>query len=962
MLKRPQRYVYKINSDRFDKRDGGGLSIKIDETQIELNNEKVAIGESQVIRMIDDILFSKSTKEGKKLPWQVYRDNKKAIKELRKLDNSEENEKKIKKLHDEIDKALFLKEYIMIVFKNKRDYNSAVNKGVKVDEIEYKRLYGTTIGIKKNTIIFVSDSIHKELDRRLECDRDTQVKLVPAKYEAYKSLASSASVPIDVDIKPEEILVVEDHVTKFVAKATNVKPCKDGRPNIEQIEEMEFSLEQSDGNGIISVELNKEMAKALYIKDRAPTGYCLRSAFLKGMGYAFDWKRFVNEIVIEKFKLSPMVEDVWGNKVDARKVKMVIPTSMLKLAKAYSSIEDYISKCKENGFWFSVTKVVPLEIEHERGLTYQYLQSLNLTKDDIRELIKPTVKEFKDILGGDYRKAVLYLRGKRMREDIIDSYESDYIKALMIDDEMLKDPYVKTRIHRMIRKAIDDAKCGVVKVKGNYMPIAGDMYGLAEYIFGIKTNDSGELDMENGVLGRGLLGADEFYANYWNEKGIKEVVAFKAPMCTHANIRVLRLKDNDEVRKWYKHMPNCVVFNSWDSSCDSISGSDKDGDAILTTDNPIVRKGVEELPPLICSIPDAERVIVTEESIRQSNKNGFYNNVGKVTNRATSIRNKMAEFEKDSEEYQELFKREMAMQRIQQSVIDSIKTGTCEKVPKEWYSYHANLIIDDEYKDKMIARAKSDVEIEKIMNLKNDDEDEIAKKQFNMRILASRKPYFMSYVYNSLKYDYKQYQENVKANYIRRFGEEIGGSVDTDDKKLFVEWYKKKMPLDNSESVMNQLCWEFEREFDSWKSEIKSEDFDSSILKTEKPYSDKHYKRVKRIYNHYKKSVRDFTIKANLENTDKELFRERMSFFLNTVLKKLDFVCPNQEDACNIVIDMCYKSDTGKQFAWEIAGEQIVKNLLKRNQGQIKYFQKSESGDIEFNGDKFELKIKKVEM
>ena len=45
---------------------------------------------------------------------------------------------------------------------------------------------------------------------------------------------------------------------------------------------------------------------------------------------------------------------------------------------------------------------------------------------------------------------------------------SGVIKAIMIDQRMLDDPFVQSSIYQMIRNRINEAKVGVLKVHGNY--------------------------------------------------------------------------------------------------------------------------------------------------------------------------------------------------------------------------------------------------------------------------------------------------------------------------------------------------------------------------------------------------------------------------------------------------------------------------------------------------------------
>lgn len=83
-----------------------------------------------------------------------------------------------------------------------------------------------------------------------------------------------------------------------------------------------------------------------------------------------------------------------------------------KLWDSYASIDDYLQNSIENGYTFGVTKTCPKVLENERALNYQFVQPYCLSDDDIDELIAPTVNEIRDVLGGDWRKTVLFLLGK----------------------------------------------------------------------------------------------------------------------------------------------------------------------------------------------------------------------------------------------------------------------------------------------------------------------------------------------------------------------------------------------------------------------------------------------------------------------------------------------------------------------------------------------------------------------
>ena len=78
--------------------------------------------------------------------------------------------------------------------------------------------------------------------------------------------------------------------------------------------------------------------------------------------------------------------------------------------------------------------------------------------------------------------------------------------------------------------------------------------------------------------------------------------------------------------------------------------------------------------------------------LKQSNKNGFGNAVGSITNRVTTMFDVLASLKKDSEEYNELMRRIICGQALQQEEIDKIKGIQAKPMPKEWYDYKVNKI------------------------------------------------------------------------------------------------------------------------------------------------------------------------------------------------------------------------------------------------------------------------------
>ena len=554
------RYLYKIGSKRLVE---ANWDLTITRKEALENNELVALASSTTLRMID-ALNGIDYKEKEVRIKQL----KEEIAVLKTKNNTKANREKLIAKQNEFNKLVFMEDYLCVVMDTKKDYARAV-KGFKVNGIEYVRLLSTSAGVKKNTIVFTSKRIKEQLIKQLNAERDESKKFVPAKLEAYISLACSASIPVR---KPKGILVVHDVETKFIDEVILVNGLESKRPKVTVESNYETELNACDGLGLMAPELASMWAEDVE-EDYLPAGVCLRNAFCKGMVFTFDFKAFAKEVAKQE-----MVQDVWGNFHNINNIDLILTTSMLKLWDSYSSIEDYLEKSSRNGHTFALTKITPEVLDNEQTMNYQFLQSLELDDEDIYNLIKPTIDEIDDILNYDYRKALVYLRGVNLTEKTVTRPPFDYTTAMMIDSRMLNDPYTYSKIRNNIKNRIDQIKLGVIAVHGNFSILSGDPYCLCQHMFGMEVT--------------GLLKRGEIYSKYWQDEKVERVAGFRAPMTVHNNIVTMNVANNEEVNKWYKYMNTVTILNAWDNSCATLNGCDFDGDTIMTTNNKYVLKGI----------------------------------------------------------------------------------------------------------------------------------------------------------------------------------------------------------------------------------------------------------------------------------------------------------------------------------------------------------------------------------
>lgn len=529
----------------------------------------------------------------------------------------------------------------LIIDKDK-DYYRA-NKGFSINGVKYERLLGTAGGIKNRTIVYVSKTVAPEIKRRIDNGRDMNKELVPAKLEAYKALACSATVPVSM---PSGVLVVPDCETRFYSDIIYLSNENSDEPIMEERNDELIELTESDGYGLMLPSLARRWSADLKL-DYTMSGCTTRCAYEKGMVFTFDFVDFA-----EKIAGTYMVKDVWGNEVDIRTVELILTASMLKLWESYKSCDDYLNNCIENGYSFGITKTCPAQLEKERGTNYQFIQPYDLTDEDIDRLIAPTMREIEDVLGGDYVKTVLFLKGCGLKDDDISSLANNYVKAIMIEPRILNDPYIQNNIYQLIKNRINEAKVGVLNVRGNYSIICGDPFSLCQSIFGLPVT--------------GLLKAGEIYNKFWLDAGAEKLACFRAPMSVANNIRLVHVHRSEAASYWYRYMTTCTLLNSFDTAAQALNGADKDGDLVMLTDDETLVNRFTPLPAIMCAQRRAAKKIVSEDDIIRSNVNSFGDEIGKITNRVTSMYEVRARYDKDSLEYKELDYRIKCGQLLQQ--------------------------------------------------------------------------------------------------------------------------------------------------------------------------------------------------------------------------------------------------------------------------------------------------------
>lgn len=911
MIKQNQFYVYKLKSSRLYE---GKYDIKLDIEQARKYKELIQLGDNQILKSLRLL-------KNQEIDFEYIVSLKKEKKVLSRKD-SEENRKRIEDIQKELDTLLFVPEYVSVVINKQKEYDRIYKLGFKINGKKYKRFSCSSSQGRVNTVIFVQEEYNDKLKSILENGLDKSVTLVPNKFNAYFGLNSSCIY----EVEAPRVCVIPDKEVKMIKKVEFI----DDDGNID-VSEREVIANLFDGQGLISPEMSKKWAtNNLKIYDYVPSYYIVRANWTKGALFVFDFHKFAKEVA----KVDKIV-DIYKQAHDISEIDVIISESQFKMNKHYSSWEDFTEKCNENNLTWGVSRVAPKSVDKYTTTNYQFIQTLDLDDADIEGLLKPTMKWIDGVLNNNPIYTMLFINGSfNSQDEALESlkYTSNpYVKALMHNPNMINDIYIKKKVRDLIDKKIKEAMLGKFLISGNYQIMCSDVYAMAEHAFGQEVN--------------GLLKEYEHYSDYWNKKGVTKVDAMRSPLTWKSEHNILYLKNEKIHNEWYKHLQGCIVYNVWGTDCMKHADGDFDGDLVCTTDNKYFIKGSDEtLLPITYNKNVAQKLIIDSEDILvKSDKQSFNSKIGQITNVSTKFYAMLPLFDEESKEYKEITKRLKLLRKEQGNEIDRAKGVQVKPFNNDWVRFN---------------------KIEE-----TDSQEDKARKEFNNKILADKKPYFMVHLYSTLNREYSKFVSNCNTYSQVKFGitiDELKNKRNKSAEKIeYLEYYYKHMPVNMSECVMNKLCWYVEKiNMKNFKVKHEKSSFDTIqlMIDEEIPFNEKTYNKVKKIYKEYNSykyndlKLNEYEINPTQYTDDKEnynAFNNINEFFR----RKLNKICSNHSELANYAVKLCYieNNPANKDFAWKICEEGLLENI-KKNSGNKLYIPViDDEGDIEYLGNKYTL-------
>lgn len=432
----------------------------------------------------------------------------------------------------------------------------------------------------------------------------------------------------------------------------------------EQLNEKK-SFEAFDGCGLMSPKMAKKIQED--IKSEHNIDFAIIRNFplaVKGLVVKCDFIKFFEDNYKEDKKYTEYfkkengkfyAKDIYDCWIDLSKVDLITTTNMAKWAKIWDASKDNLSD--DRNINDAVKEVIEGEYEKYKGIlnnlyvtkvnkeslkeyikiSYQILNNLALTTQELREIQNNSIKYLKKIISLDVNYIKLWLGD--IASDIKQDEDGNIInevtastkahRMLQVNSNFVKSKTIRSLIKRNILKSCHEV---ITKpyVKGNFKYAIDDPICFLRWIVTRDLESSRELK------------EGEFYVP--KESG--NVVMTRNPLAIAGEVHRIKLVENEVLDEYFGDLTNeIIMFNTVDDMSFISSGSDKDGDAhAIWYDEAIYNAVIEpDLHFNFVNDGDTYECLWTPEEEYTCVLKASGNLIGAVSNITTKLSNKAQE-------------------------------------------------------------------------------------------------------------------------------------------------------------------------------------------------------------------------------------------------------------------------------------------------------------------------------
>lgn len=461
--------------------------------------------------------------------------------------------------------------------------NGFICEGIKY--VRFKRSSGSS---RVGKCLFINEKLYDIMHEWEMCgiqvDEGQDIDL--AALEPYIALTLSSIIDT-IQIKPENILVVDDYESVFHERAVATR-LVDGRL-VSKSEDVEITNSIWDGQSI--------MDRSLFGEYDNKGMLLLRARFFKSCCFNANIQQWFADYGIKK--VSQLNGYTRAKKIED--VKLITTPSSIKYLK-FGTLDQWLDTLETT---FGVVKYEKKTHFFDGRMVqthYQLINTLQMTYEEVEQFIKPSL---------DYAR-MIKTDPAALRHQISYQYQSPddtfYTKAVTSKNDIIyrllgmNDRFVKTKMYRnfcndLIKSFIKNLRCGHVLVRGNYSTLCGNPIEMLKMAIG-------QFDSKS-VIEAGTVHCEMF------ESG-KELLGSRSPHVTIGNILVTKNVIRPEIARYMNPTNEIVYVNSIrENLLERLSGADFDSDTMMLTDNEILveaaKRNYENFPVPTKLVESAKR-------------------------------------------------------------------------------------------------------------------------------------------------------------------------------------------------------------------------------------------------------------------------------------------------------------------------------------------------------------------
>lgn len=489
-------------------------------------------------------------------------------------------------------------------FKSTKQLREELYKnGFTIGDKHYVRFIRSSGSARVGKCLFINEKYYNKLINWIFAGIEVKGKKIDlAGFESYISLVASGSVG-RFGLRPENILLINDYYSKFLNDEDTMVTRLIDEDLVTTKEKLEISNNIFDGQALLDISIFVEtelMKEKVSLEDKATMQ--IRNKFYKGQGINCNIQQFFKDYFKDKYETAK-VKDMFGNEILVKDVLLITTPSSLKYLKYFKDKEHGYNKWKEIASTEWAICKYDKPTHHFEGMTqthYQLLNSLGLSKEKMRELLKDTV-EYINLLKTDDKVFKYHVNIKsELSDDFTINSKDKMIKALLT----WNNDFIKTKIcwdyrQKIVNSYINNVRKGHVLVEGNYSIVCNN---VVEMLYA-SVGDLKEIDGRLRVEGKSALKLEGYEAISMKFDNVEEFAAVRSPQPSMANVGVYKNRKCPnhpyfkEVNKYFNTNSKEVIFtNSINvNKMEKFSSEDFDIDSELITNNPIIVAHAKEI-------------------------------------------------------------------------------------------------------------------------------------------------------------------------------------------------------------------------------------------------------------------------------------------------------------------------------------------------------------------------------